>query len=82
MTDTHILTLYLRADCSLCDCVLHELTPYKQRYGFQLDCVDIDSDPELAQKYGEKIPVLHGAGKEIFHFFLDPDALNSYFATL
>ena len=82
MTDDHRLTLYLRASCSLCDCVLQELLPYKQRYGFQLDLVDIDRDPALIQKYGEMIPVLFGSGKEICHFFLDPDALQSYFATI
>ena len=82
MTNSHTLTLYMRVSCSLCDCVLQELIPYKVRYGFQLDLVDIDTDPALIQKYGEKVPVLLGAGKEICHFFLDPDALSSYFATI
>ena len=82
MIDGHRLTLYLRTNCSLCDCVLQELMPYKQQYGFQLELIDIDTNPPLIQKYGEKIPVLEGDGKEIFHFFLDPDALDSYFATI
>jgi hypothetical protein len=47
----------------------------------QLQCVDVDRDPELIARYGHKVPVLTGPDQsEICHYFLDPQALQAYFA--
>lgn len=49
---------------------------------FQLVSVDVDSVPALAEAYGHKVPVLVDAeGEEICHYFLDRQALDSYFLT-
>jgi hypothetical protein len=51
-------------------------------HDFQLDCVDIDTDPALSAAYDHKVPVLTGSdNEEICHFFLDREALDSYFLT-
>jgi hypothetical protein len=49
---------------------------------FLLECVDIDTDPALIEAYDHKVPVLTGAdNEEICHYFLDRQALDSYFLT-
>jgi hypothetical protein len=51
-------------------------------HGFYLETVDVDSDPALAEAYGHKVPVLlDNDGEEIWHYFLDRQALDSYFLT-
>lgn len=48
----------------------------------QLRCIDVDTDAQLIERYGHKVPVLTGAAdEEICHYFLDPEALHRYFAT-
>ncbi len=45
---------------------------------FELTLVDIDSDPELIEKYNDLVPVLVGDAGEICHYFLDLVALRRY----
>jgi thioredoxin-like negative regulator of GroEL len=52
------LTLYSRAECHLCDQAEALVTPIIQHGQWQLVKVDIDSDPDLLEKYGFSIPVL------------------------
>ena len=73
------LTLYYRSGCSLCEEMQRELAVGS---GYTLEMVDVDSDAELVQSYGHKVPVLTGAeGEEICHYFLDHTALDAYFST-
>lgn len=59
----------------------HELEDARRSHDFELELVDVDSSEELVLEYGEKVPVLKGAGTEICHYFLDPEKLQSYFAS-
>jgi uncharacterized membrane protein len=52
------VTLYTRSDCQLCDEVKSELNELQSQFPHSLAEVDIDSDPALAAKYGEEIPVI------------------------
>jgi uncharacterized membrane protein/thiol-disulfide isomerase/thioredoxin len=52
------ITLYTRENCSLCDEVRAELEALQEKFPHRLVAVDIDSDPALAAKYGEAIPVV------------------------
>lgn len=73
------LTVYLRRYCHLCHDLVAALVPHQARWGFELREVDIDTDPELEERYGTLIPVLTGAdGREICHYFLDEQALTAY----
>lgn len=47
--------------------------------GFRLFWVDVDGDPELARRYGTRVPVLEHEGAEICHHFLDEARLRARF---
>ncbi len=71
------LTLFARTYCHLCEDMVRELEPFAAELGFSLAQVDVDSDPALDARYGEKVPVLVDAeGREICHGFLDIEALR------
>ena len=71
------LTLYSRADCHLCDEMRSALEPYLLRHSLDLECVDIDRDPDLRHLHGARVPVLALDGEELCHWFLDEEALLS-----
>lgn len=52
------VTLYTRQGCHLCDEAHAVLEPRRQRHGFRLDVVDVDTDPELVRQYGLEVPVV------------------------
>jgi hypothetical protein len=43
-----------------------QLEKQQERYGFHLEAVDVDSDSELAARYGDTVPVVTVDGKERF----------------
>jgi hypothetical protein len=45
---------------------------------FELEVVDVDSDPMLESRYGELVPVLVGSGGELCHYHLDTAKVNDY----
>jgi len=45
---------------------------------FTFVTVDIDRDPDLAGRYGTRVPVLVGDGRELCYYFLDEDLLRSH----
>jgi hypothetical protein len=52
------LVYYTKPDCPLCDKGWPVATALAARHRLALQKVDILSDPALARRYGEKIPVL------------------------
>lgn len=76
MTSVRRLTVYERAGCHLCDDMVSTLSEWKTELGFEIERVDVDGSPELAARYGAKVPVLMHGTSEICHFFLDLDALR------
>jgi len=71
------LRLYTRAGCHLCDELLAEAQPILARFGAAVDPVDVDTDPELARRYGLSIPVLVLDGREVCRHRLDAPALEA-----
>ena len=45
---------------------------------FELEVIDVDRDSLLEAKYGERVPVLVGAGGELCHYHLDAAKVNEY----
>jgi len=46
-------------------------------FGVAFDELDVDSDPELRSRYGDRVPVLTDAtGNELCHGRLDPAVLE------
>ncbi len=76
-----VLTLYSRFHCHLCQDMLAQLHERQTEFGFQLEVVDIDADPELVKRYGEKVPVLLRGELEICHYYLDEAALKACLVT-
>jgi len=52
------LTLYTRARCHLCEEAKATLAPVLLEFSVALKEVDVDTDPALAARYGEQVPVL------------------------
>ncbi len=70
------LTLYIRTYCHLCDDMRAAVEPWRARLGLELVEVDVDDDPALEARLGEKVPVLMGGEEEICHYFFDEEAFK------
>jgi hypothetical protein len=57
-------TLYMKADCHLCEATLADLHRLRARHPHTLELVDITADDELMRRYGERIPVLKIGARE------------------
>jgi hypothetical protein len=68
-------TLFTKPGCHLCETALEDLERLQRRHPHTLLQVDITADPELFQKYGERIPVLAIDGRE-YAAPLDPAILE------
>ena len=76
------LTLYGRSYCHLCDDMAAALEPLRREFGFGLAWVDVDRDPVLEVRYGERVPVLAHGDAELCHFFLDTAHVRAYLARI
>ncbi len=65
------LILYTRASCHLCDEAKGTLAPVLQEFGVALKEVDVDTDPVLAARYGEQVPVLMLDGRKLAKYHID-----------
>ena len=74
-TDRDVLTVYIRTGCHLCEDLLLQLQELRQMYAFDFVTIDVDSSPQLAQQYGELVPVVMLKDDMICHYFLDQAAL-------
>ena len=71
------LTLLGRGYCHLCHEMQAALERFRGRYDFEVQVVDVDRDPALEEKWGDKVPVLLDGDREICHYFLDLEALEA-----
>ncbi len=62
------MVLYSRKACHLCDEVKATLARLEKRGGFTWREVDIDSDPDLQQKFTDEVPVVFIDGKKAFKY--------------
>ncbi len=81
-SDSTALTVYGREGCHLCQDMIDALRELQARRCFHLEIVDVDSDDSLKSRYGERVPVLMAGGEEVCHYYLDPVALDAYFAKI
>lgn len=70
-----ILTVYGRTGCHLCEEMEQALRALQVEWRFSVEVVDVESDPQLEERYGHLVPVLTIEGEEICHYFLEADAL-------
>jgi hypothetical protein len=71
------LQLLSRPDCALCDEFAAELADFGRTTPLpELVFVDVDSDPQLARRYGLDVPVLLLDGIKVCQHHLDTDELR------
>ena len=62
------VTLYTRQGCHLCEEAKAQIRPLLEEFGASLREVDIDTDPELRERYTNDVPVIFlGARKVAKH---------------
>ena len=64
----HILTLYTREGCHLCEDMQAIVAPLARQYGCALEYVDIAGTAALEARFGEEIPVLFIDGRKAFKY--------------
>jgi glutaredoxin len=70
------LRLYTRKDCCLCEEMKSTLSRVAGRVSFALEEIDVDTSPELQEKYGNEIPVLLINGRKAFKYRLTAKELE------
>lgn len=60
-----VVTLYTRAGCHLCEATLAILRRLQRKLDFHVREVDVDSDPGLAARYGDRVPVVTYGYREV-----------------
>ena len=72
------LTVYSRTYCHLCDEMIAGLQQMQARFRFTLNIVDVDSDDALEALYGDDVPVLAHAARELCRHRLDSPRVTEY----
>lgn len=79
-------TLLVRSWCHLCDEMRDALQPMLDARGVECVEIDVDSDPVLDARFGERVPVLIAGdaadGREICHLSLDPAEVQAALAAI
>jgi glutaredoxin len=75
------LTVYVRRGCHLCTDMTQALERLRPEFGFEINTVDIDTDPELLRLYTTRVPVLVADGVEICYYFLEEARLREHFSS-
>ena len=70
------VTLYSKPDCHLCEIAKERIANVRRSTAFELDTVDITSDPVLYARYQERIPVVYLEGKEVFAYRISEKILT------
>ncbi len=68
------VVLYTRERCCLCDTALGVIEAVRAVTPFSLAIIDIDEDPALVARYGDKVPVIEVDGRMHAKYRLDADA--------
>ncbi|MDX2037540.1 MAG: glutaredoxin family protein [Isosphaeraceae bacterium] len=70
------VTVYTRQQCCCCHKAIDVLREASERYGFAIETVDVDGDPELVRRHGESVPVVEIGGKVRFRGVVNPALLD------
>lgn len=70
--------LYTRAGCHLCDEAARVVSSVCDPS--QVQTIDIDTDPTLRDRYGDKVPVVTVDGSAVGFWRIDPDILRQALA--
>ena len=76
------LTVYSRNYCHLCEEMIGALRDLQSLFRFDMTIVDVDADPRLEQRHGDKVPVLMHGERELCHYRLEASAVTAYLAKI
>ena len=62
------LILYSRRDCCLCEEMKAVIRRVASRVALQLEEIDVDTSPELQERYGNEVPVLFIDERKAFKY--------------
>jgi glutaredoxin len=71
------VTIYTKTGCHLCETAVRQVEAVRGRIAFELEKIDIRSDPALMIEYGFDIPVVEINGKSQFTHFLNEEQFES-----
>ncbi len=72
----HVI-IYTKPGCHLCDEAKQRMLAADCEHLFELEEINIETDPELMKLYGTEIPVILINGKEAFRHRLSPEAFRN-----
>ena len=72
----HRVDLYAAEGCHLCESARAVIDSVRDEFPFELRVIDITGDPELEERFRERIPVVLVDGEEAFTYFVHPDGLR------
>jgi glutaredoxin len=73
---SHRVTFYTREGCHLCETARAVVQDVCSETGEQWAEIDIDTDPELRQKYGDEVPVVVVDGGTVGFWRIDATVLR------
>ncbi|MCW8902188.1 glutaredoxin family protein [Sedimenticola sp.] len=76
------LSFYYRDGCHLCEDMWQHLQSIRETHPFDVDLINVDSDPDLRARYGTLIPVLASGEEIICNYYLDPVGLERFLSGL
>jgi hypothetical protein len=76
------LTVYSRAYCHLCEDMIEALRALQGLFHFEIAVIDVDADPELERRHGNKVPVLMHDGCELCHYRIEPAIVTAYLSKI
>ncbi len=85
MSDKNTLIVYHREGCHLCEQMVDALLTQQSKHQdikFNIKIIDIDSDPELKEKYNVDVPVVMYQKEVIFYHFFDDEEFKRILKTM
>ncbi len=77
MRDDIEIEVFSRPDCHLCDIALEIIANLQQRYPLMLKVTNVETDPQLEEKYGSQVPVVCIGRHTMFKYPFKPAELES-----
>ena len=71
------ITLYRRRDCHLCEVAEAQLLDLAPAFGFAIRTADVDAQPALRERYGQRVPVVALGDSELLSTPFDAPALRA-----
>jgi len=70
------ILVYDRQGCHLCEQMVASLFQLQQELEYEIEQIDIDTDPKLIEKYNADVPVVMLNDEVIIYHFFDETALR------